>query len=49
MDELEKLVEEIDPAAEFNKTMLAEEFRQSISSEGNYTSDLSYEDDDDDE
>lgn len=49
MDELEQIVEEIDPAAEFNKTMLAEEFRQSISSDGNYTSDLSYEDEDYDE
>mgnify|MGYP004473582045 CR=1 FL=1 len=29
IDELEKLVTSIDPTAEFNKTMLAEEFRQS--------------------
>lgn len=29
IDELEKLVNSIDPTAEFNKTMLAEEFRQS--------------------
>lgn len=33
VDELEKLVYEIDPTAEFNKTMLAEEFRQSESGE----------------
>lgn len=29
LDELEQLVNEIEPTAEFNKTMLAEEFRQS--------------------
>ena len=29
IDELEKLVNSIDPTAEFNTTMLAEEFRQS--------------------
>ena len=33
IDELENLVNEIEPAAEFNKTILAEEFRQSLSSE----------------
>lgn len=31
VDELEALVTEIDPTAEFNRTMLAEEFRQSQS------------------
>ena len=36
IDELETLVEEIDPSAEFNKTMIAEEFRQSISSDEVY-------------
>lgn len=44
LDELESLVEEIDPAAEFNKTMLAEEFRQSISSDEIYTSDFTIDD-----
>ena len=40
LDELETLVNEIDPSAEFNKTMLAEEFRQSLSSDEIYSSDL---------
>ena len=47
IDELETLVTEIEPTAEFNKTMLAEEFRQSLSSNENYTTD--YIDDDSDE
>lgn len=47
IDELETLVNEIEPTAEFNKTMLAEEFRQSQSSEENYTSDIEDFDDDD--
>lgn len=38
IDELETLVNELDPTAEFNKTMLAEEYRQSLSSDENYTS-----------
>lgn len=38
IDELEKIVEDIEPTAEFNKTMLAEEFRQSLSSDKNYIS-----------
>ena len=41
IDELEQLVTEIEPTAEFNKTMLAEEFRQSQSSDEIYTSDES--------
>lgn len=49
IDELETLVEEIDPSAEFNKTMIAEEFRQSISSDEVYSSDYSFDDDPDDE
>lgn len=49
IDELEKLVTEIEPTAEFNKTMLAEEFRQSQSSNEVYTSDESFDDDDFDE
>lgn len=47
VDELEVLINEIEPTAEFNKTMLAEEFRQSQSSNENYTTD--FEDVDDDE
>lgn len=47
VDELEALVNEIEPTAEFNKTMLAEEFRQSQSSDEIYTTD--FEDADDDE
>lgn len=38
VDELEELVTSIEPTAEFNKTMLAEEFRQSLSSDENYSS-----------
>lgn len=37
IDELEKLVNEIDPTAEFNKTMLAEEYHQTLSSTENYS------------
>lgn len=45
VEELEKLVQEIDPTAEFTKTMLAEEFRQSLSSDENYSTDYELEDD----
>ena len=45
IDELEELVTEIEPTAEFNKTMLAEEFRQSLSSSENYSSTFALEDD----
>ena len=46
IDELETLVNELDPTAEFNKTMLAEEYRQSLSSDENYTSyNTDYDDD----
>ena len=38
LDELENLVTKIEPTAEFNRTMLAEEFRQSQSTSENYTS-----------
>ncbi len=44
IDELEELTNEISPAAEFNRTMLAEEYRQSLSADGNYTTDYSPED-----
>ena len=47
LDELEALVNELDPTAEFNKTMLAEEFRQSQSTDTPYTSDLSDDSEDD--
>ena len=46
VDELEELVTEICPTAEFNKTMLAEEFRQSQSTDQNYTVEQTIEDDD---
>lgn len=49
VDELEKLVTEIEPTAEFNKTMLAEEFRQSQSTDSIYSSDYVYDMDYDDE
>lgn len=44
LDELEELVNEICPTAEFNKTMLAEEFRQSQSTDEIYSNDLELED-----
>jgi len=47
VDELEELVTEICPTAEFNKTMLAEEFRQSQSSDMVYSSEFSSDEDDD--
>lgn len=40
INELEALVQEIDPTAEFNRTMIAEEFRQSQSAETVYTDDF---------
>lgn len=49
IDELEQLVHEIDPTAEFNKTMIAEEFKQSQSATGIYTSEISEEDFDDED
>lgn len=45
IDELEALVNEIEPTAEFNKTMLAEEFRQSLSTTEVYSNDYILEDD----
>lgn len=47
IDELESLVMSIDPTAEFNRTMLAEEFRQSQSVDTAYTDEYVVEDDDD--
>lgn len=49
IDELEALVTEICPTAEFNKTMLAEEFRQSQSTDEVYSTDYEAEHIDDDE
>lgn len=49
LDELESLVTELDPTAEFNKTMIAEEFHQSQSTDSPYTSDYIGEFDDEDE
>lgn len=46
VDELEQIVNEIEPTAEFNKTMLADEFRQSLSSNENYTTDYIFDEDD---
>lgn len=46
VDELEEIVNEIDPTAEFNKTMIAEDFRQSQSTDENYTSDYISNDED---
>ncbi|QBE98938.1 hypothetical protein PMF13cell1_04507 [Blautia producta] len=43
IDEIEKIVTDLDPTAEFNKSMLAEEFRQSQDVDEIYTSDFSYE------
>lgn len=37
LDELEKIVQEIDPTAEFNRTMIASEYRASIDSDVEYT------------
>lgn len=42
IDELEALVLGIDPTAEFNRTMLAEEFRQSQSTDEVYTSSCTF-------
>lgn len=47
IDELEQIVYEIEPTAEFNKTMLAEEYRQSISSDEMYST--NYESDEDED
>lgn len=49
VDELEQIVTEIEPTAEFNKTMLAEEFRQSQSTDSVYSSDYVFDTDDEEE
>lgn len=47
IDELEKIVLDIDPTAEFNRTVLAEQYRQSQSTDTNYeyVSDPDYQED----
>jgi len=47
IDELEALVNEISPTAEFTKTMMAEEYRQSQSSSEIYTNEYLFEESDD--
>lgn len=49
VDELEELVTEICPTAEFNKTMLAEEFRQSQSTDKVYSSEYELDESEDDD
>lgn len=49
IDELEELVTKIEPTAEFNRIMTAEDYRQSLSSDEAYTSDYQLDDSDDDE
>lgn len=44
IDELEKLVEDIDPTAEFNRTMIANEYRASLETEEAYTENYFIED-----
>ena len=49
IDELEQIVNEIDPTAEFTRTMAAEEFRESQSSDENYDTSYIPSSDDEDE
>ncbi|MFP3154427.1 GIY-YIG nuclease family protein [Lachnospiraceae bacterium ZAX-1] len=49
IDELENIVAEVEPTAEFNRTMLAEEFLQSQSTDTIYTNDTVFDDLDDEE
>lgn len=51
IDELEALVTDIEPTAEFTKTMIAEEFRQSLSSDEIYDNSITdvYDEEDDEE
>lgn len=50
LEELEELVNELDPTAEFNKTMIAEEYYQTLSSDENYsTNELDDNDNEDEE
>lgn len=45
IDELEQLVNDVEPTAEFTRTMLAEEFRQSLSTDQPYTDSYQLSDD----
>lgn len=45
-DSAQKAIHQLEPTAEFNKTMLAEEFRQSQSSKENYISEYFLDEDD---
>ena len=45
IEELEELVYSMDPTAEFNKTMLAEEYNQSLSTNENYIVNQNFDDD----
>ena len=49
IDELEELVTEMEPTAEFNRTMAAEEYRQSLSTTENYSKNYVDTDEDDEE
>ena len=49
LDELEQIVNDLEPTAAFNKTMVATEFRQSLSSDQVYSSDYVLGDEEDDE
>lgn len=49
IDELEQIITDIDPTAEFNRTMVAEEYRQSLSADENYSSNYVPYDSDDNE
>ncbi len=49
LDELEKLVEQICPTAEFRRTLVAEQYRQSLSIDKVVDSDIESDDSDDDD
>ena len=49
IEELENIITNIDPTAAFNKTMLATEFRQSLSTDKIYTNEYNLEDFDDED
>ncbi|WP_230398016.1 GIY-YIG nuclease family protein [Novisyntrophococcus fermenticellae] len=49
VDELEQIVTEIEPTAEFNRTMIAEEFNQSLAVNEVYSNEYSFENEDDED
>lgn len=49
IDELEQIVNDLEPTAAFNKTMVATEFRQSLSTDQVYSTDFTLEDVEDEE